>query len=144
MSKMLSQLVQVGLPINSFKQAAAIAEKFAYSKEVGSSLVVREPIGVVGCITPWNYPLHQIIAKLAPALLAGCTVVLKPAELTPKTALCVAMAADAAGSSAFLPQPATAKTDNNIPASSVLLVFFILVISVDSRIDRSSPKRRAC
>ncbi|MFZ9532825.1 MAG: aldehyde dehydrogenase family protein, partial [Ilumatobacteraceae bacterium] len=54
MVKMLSQLVQVGLPINSFKQAAAIAEKYSYSKEVGSSLVVREAIGVVGCITPWN------------------------------------------------------------------------------------------
>lgn len=57
----------------------------------------KEAVGVCALITPWNYPLHQIIAKLAPALLAGCTVVLKPAELTPKTALCVAMAADAAG-----------------------------------------------
>ncbi|MGA1261866.1 MAG: aldehyde dehydrogenase family protein, partial [Ilumatobacteraceae bacterium] len=68
MSKMLSQLVQVGLPINSFKQASAIAESYVYEKEVGSSLVVREPIGVVGCITPWNYPLHQIAAKVAFAL----------------------------------------------------------------------------
>ena len=57
----------------------------------------KEPVGVCALITPWNYPLHQIVAKVAPALLAGCTVVLKPAELTPKTALCVAMAADAAG-----------------------------------------------
>ena len=90
MSKMLSQLVQVGLPINSFKQAAAIAEKFSYSKEVGSSLVVREPIGVVGCITPWNYPLHQIAAKVAFAMAAGCTVVLKPSEVAPLDAFMLA------------------------------------------------------
>jgi aldehyde dehydrogenase (NAD+) len=78
MAKWLSQLVQVGLPINSFKQAAAIAEGYAFEETVGSSLVVREPIGVVGCITPWNYPLHQIAAKVAFAMAAGCTVVLKP------------------------------------------------------------------
>jgi len=83
MTKMLSQLVQVGLPINSFKQAAAIAEKFQYEREVGNSLVVREPVGVVGCITPWNYPLHQIAAKVAFAMAAGCTIVLKPSEIAP-------------------------------------------------------------
>ena len=52
MAKMLSNMIQVGLPINSFKQAAALAESFEFDKEVGSSLIVREPIGVVGCITP--------------------------------------------------------------------------------------------
>jgi acyl-CoA reductase-like NAD-dependent aldehyde dehydrogenase len=83
MTKMLSQLVQVGLPINSFKQAAAIAEKFSYEEEIGNSIVVREPMGVVGCITPWNYPLHQIAAKVAFAMAAGCTVVLKPSEVAP-------------------------------------------------------------
>lgn len=83
MAKPLSNIIQVGLPINSFKQAAALAESFAYSHEVGSSLVVREPIGVVGCITPWNYPLHQIAAKVAFAMAAGCTVVLKPSEVAP-------------------------------------------------------------
>jgi aldehyde dehydrogenase (NAD+)/betaine-aldehyde dehydrogenase len=90
MSKFLSQMIQVGLPINSFKQAAAIAESFTYSKEVGSSLVVREPIGVVGCITPWNYPLHQIAAKVAFAMAAGCTVVLKPSEVAPIDAFMLA------------------------------------------------------
>jgi acyl-CoA reductase-like NAD-dependent aldehyde dehydrogenase len=64
MNAMLSKLVQVGLPINSFKQAAAQARTFEFEETVGSSLVVREPIGVVGCITPWNYPLHQIAAKI--------------------------------------------------------------------------------
>jgi aldehyde dehydrogenase (NAD+) len=55
-----------------------------------------EPVGVVGAITPWNYPLHQIVAKVAPALAAGCTVVLKPAEDTPLTAQLFAEAVDAA------------------------------------------------
>ena len=90
MTKMLSQLVQVGLPINSFKQAAAVAESFEYSETVGTSLVVREPIGVVGCITPWNYPLHQIAAKVAFAMAAGCTVVLKPSEVAPIDAFMLA------------------------------------------------------
>ena len=90
MTKMLSQLVQVGLPINSFKQASAVAESFEYSETVGTSLVVREPIGVVGCITPWNYPLHQIAAKVAFAMAAGCTVVLKPSEVAPIDAFMLA------------------------------------------------------
>ena len=83
MTKFLSQMIQVGLPINSFKQAAIVAEKFEYQHELGNSLVVREPIGVVGCITPWNYPLHQIVAKVAFAMAAGCTIVLKPSEIAP-------------------------------------------------------------
>ena len=97
MTKMLSQMIQVGLPMNSFKQAAAVAEKFAFSREVGSSLVVREPIGVVGCITPWNYPLHQIAAKVAFAMAAGCTVVLKPSEIAPLDAFMLAEIIDEVG-----------------------------------------------
>jgi aldehyde dehydrogenase (NAD+) len=90
MPKPLSQLVQVGLPINSFNQAAAVAEAFPYEEQVGNSLIVREPIGVVGCITPWNYPLHQIAAKVAFAMAAGCTVVLKPSEVAPVDAFILA------------------------------------------------------
>lgn len=52
-------------------------------ERVGNSLVVREPVGVVGAITPWNYPLYQVVAKVVPALAAGCTVVLKPSEVAP-------------------------------------------------------------
>ncbi|WP_029719949.1 aldehyde dehydrogenase family protein [Saccharopolyspora rectivirgula] len=59
---------------------------FPWSEEVGNSLVVREPVGVVAAITPWNYPLHQVVAKVVPALAAGCTVVLKPSEIAPLTA----------------------------------------------------------
>ncbi|MDX6234853.1 MAG: betaine-aldehyde dehydrogenase [Nocardioidaceae bacterium] len=83
MPKWLSQIVQAGLPINSFNTAAALAESYEYEQTVGNSLVVKEPVGVVGCITPWNYPLHQIAAKVAYAMAAGCTVVLKPSEIAP-------------------------------------------------------------
>ena len=90
MVKAMSKAVQVGLPINSFNQAAQLAETFQYEEQVGTSLVVREPIGVVGCITPWNYPLHQIAAKVAFAMAAGCTVVLKPSEVAPVDAFVLA------------------------------------------------------
>ena len=90
MPKWLSLIVQAGLPINSFNTAAAVAESYEYETTVGSSLVVKEPVGVVGCITPWNYPLHQIAAKVAYAIAAGCTVVLKPSEIAPLDAFILA------------------------------------------------------
>jgi aldehyde dehydrogenase (NAD+) len=90
MPKWLSTLVQAGLPINSFNTAAQLAESYEYETRVGNSLVVREPVGVVGAITPWNYPLHQIAAKVAYAMAAGCTVVLKPSEVAPLDAFILA------------------------------------------------------
>jgi len=78
--------VQAGLPAATSAGVAALAADFPWTEEIGNSLVVREPVGVVGAITPWNYPLHQIVAKVAPALLAGCTVVLKPSEVAPLSA----------------------------------------------------------
>jgi aldehyde dehydrogenase (NAD+) len=90
MVKPLSQIVQVGLPINSFMAAGKLAEDYQWEQQVGNSLIVREPIGVVGCITPWNYPLHQIAAKVAYAMAAGCTVVLKPSEVAPVNAFILA------------------------------------------------------
>jgi len=90
MPKWLSQIVQAGLPINSFAQAAQLAENYQYEETIGNSLVVKEPVGVVGCITPWNYPLHQIAAKVAFAMAAGCTVVLKPSEIAPLDAFILA------------------------------------------------------
>ena len=90
MPLVLSQLVQVGLPMASFGAMAQVAADFTWEQTIGNSLVVREPIGVVGCITPWNYPLHQIAAKVAPALAAGCTVVLKPSEVAPLNAFVLA------------------------------------------------------
>jgi aldehyde dehydrogenase (NAD+) len=90
MPKWLSSLVQAGLPINSFNTAASLAESYEYESTVGNSLVVKEPVGVVGAITPWNYPLHQIAAKVAYAMAAGCTVVLKPSEVAPIDAFILA------------------------------------------------------
>jgi acyl-CoA reductase-like NAD-dependent aldehyde dehydrogenase len=86
----LSMLIQAGLPISTFMSMASLVEEVAWEEQVGNSLVVREPVGVVGAITPWNYPLHQIAAKVAPALAAGCTVVLKPSEVAPLNAFLLA------------------------------------------------------
>jgi acyl-CoA reductase-like NAD-dependent aldehyde dehydrogenase len=97
MPKWLSLMVQAGLPINSFNTAAALAESYEYETTLGNSLVVREPVGVVGCITPWNYPLHQIAAKVAYAIAAGCTVVLKPSEVAPLDAFILAEVINDAG-----------------------------------------------
>ena len=90
MVKPLSLLVQAGLPYNSFNVIQSIVDEFAFEERNANSLIVREPIGVVGCITPWNYPLHQIAAKVAFALAAGCTVVLKPSEVAPLNAFVLA------------------------------------------------------
>lgn len=79
----LSRLIQVGLPTMSFASMRGLVGEMSFEEEVGNSLVVREPVGVVAAIAPWNYPLHQMAAKIAPALAAGCTVVLKPSEVTP-------------------------------------------------------------
>lgn len=92
-----SRAVQAGLPVFSSATFAAIAADFPWSEEIGNSLVVKEPIGVVGAITPWNYPLHQIVAKVVPALIAGNTLVLKPTEIAPLTAAILAEVAAEAG-----------------------------------------------
>ncbi|MGH9019404.1 MAG: aldehyde dehydrogenase family protein, partial [Acidimicrobiales bacterium] len=70
---------------------------FVWEEEVNNSTLVREPVGVVGAITPWNYPLHQIANKVAPALAAGCTVVLKPSEVAPLNAFALAEIIDEIG-----------------------------------------------
>jgi acyl-CoA reductase-like NAD-dependent aldehyde dehydrogenase len=73
------------------------ARELAWEERVGNSLVVREGIGVAACITPWNYPFYQVLAKVGGALVAGATVVLKPAELTPLSAYLLADAVVEAG-----------------------------------------------
>ncbi len=82
--------VQVGNPITVLRSYATLLETYSFEEQVKNSLVVREAIGVVGCITPWNYPLHQVVAKVAAALAAGCTVVLKPSEVAPLSAFVLA------------------------------------------------------
>ncbi|HLF41538.1 MAG TPA: aldehyde dehydrogenase family protein [Acidimicrobiia bacterium] len=93
----LAGAIQVGLPTMVMGTYAQMLADFPFEEQVGHSLVVREPVGVVGCITPWNYPLHQIVAKIAPALAAGCTVVLKPSEVAPLNAFVLAEIVDEAG-----------------------------------------------
>jgi acyl-CoA reductase-like NAD-dependent aldehyde dehydrogenase len=93
----LAGRIQAGLPIANFANYAKIVSGFEFEQKTGNSLVVREPVGVVGAITPWNYPLHQIALKVAPALAAGCTVVLKPSEVAPFNAFILAEVVEAAG-----------------------------------------------
>jgi acyl-CoA reductase-like NAD-dependent aldehyde dehydrogenase len=93
----MSQRVQVGSPTASFGMYSKMLADFPFEEKVGNSKVVREPVGVVAAITPWNYPLHQIAAKVAAALAAGCTVVLKPSEIAPLNAFMLAEIIHAAG-----------------------------------------------
>jgi aldehyde dehydrogenase (NAD+) len=93
----LTKMVQVGLGINHFAAMPKALEEVRWEEEVGNSRVLREPVGVVGAITPWNYPLNQIGAKVAPALAAGCTVVLKPSEIVPLNAFILAEVIESIG-----------------------------------------------
>jgi aldehyde dehydrogenase (NAD+) len=107
----VAKAVQAGLPLTVLRAYAELARGGKQNDNLGSglaarpqpdetignSLVVHEPVGVVGAITPWNYPLHQIVAKVAAALAAGCTIVLKPSELTPLVAYLLFDAADEVG-----------------------------------------------
>ncbi len=93
----LATMIQAGSPTATFGMYAKMLGSFAFEEKVGNSLVLREPVGVVAAITPWNYPLHQIAAKVAPALAAGCTVVLKPSEVAPLNAFVLAEIIQAAG-----------------------------------------------
>lgn len=97
MPKVMASAVQVGLPINVMRSYSKLLDDFSFEEEVRNSLILREPVGVVACITPWNYPLHQIVAKVAAAMAAGCTVVVKPSEVAPLNAFALAEAMDAAG-----------------------------------------------
>lgn len=88
---------QTSLPIGVLSSYVDLLSEPDEPETVGNSVVLREPVGVVGAITPWNYPLHQAMAKIAPALAAGNTVVHKPSEVTPLSALLLAEIAQEAG-----------------------------------------------
>src|SRR5262245_11813069 len=93
----MSARIQAGLPIANFANYAKLVKEFSFETRVANSVVVRDPVGVIGAITPWNYPLHQIALKVAPALAAGCTVVLKPSEVAPFNAFLLAEVIEASG-----------------------------------------------
>ena len=78
---------QVGAGLGHIVATLDILKTYNFEEPIGSAMVVREPVGVVGMITPWNWPLNQIACKVAPALAAGCTMILKPSEFTPSSAL---------------------------------------------------------
>ena len=93
----LSRRIQAGLPLAVLENYCALLAGYDFEERIGTSLVVKEAAGVAACITPWNYPLHQVIAKVAPALAAGCTVILKPSEVAPFSAFILAEAVHEAG-----------------------------------------------
>ena len=97
MPRNLTEMFQVGLPTGEFGDNAARAAAYVWQDEIGNSLVIKEPIGVIGAITPWNFPLYQVALKVAPALAAGCTVVLKPSEVAPINAFILAEIIDEVG-----------------------------------------------
>jgi len=82
----LTEKIHVDLPLACTSALCSVAAEIDGTWRAGGAAVTREPVGVVAGITPWNAPLHQILAKVGAALLAGCTVVLKPSELTPGNA----------------------------------------------------------
>jgi aldehyde dehydrogenase (NAD+) len=93
----VARALHVDTPLAVIDRTIDALERFPFRSEVGNSLVLREPVGVVAAITPWNLPLHQVVVKVVPALAAGATVVLKPAGLTPLAAFELARAFEAAG-----------------------------------------------
>src|SRR5215475_2689963 len=93
----LATAVQAGMPAAVMGSYAKLLGEFKFEEQIGNAVVVKEPVGVVGCITPWNFPLHQVVCKIAPALAAGCAIVLKPSEVAPLTAFILAEICDEAG-----------------------------------------------
>ena len=93
----MATLIQASVPALVLGSYADIVEDFPFEEEAMGSLLVREPVGVVAAVTPWNYPLYQLACKVGPALAAGCTVVAKPSEVAPLSAFVLADVADEAG-----------------------------------------------
>ena len=81
----LAEKFQVGAGLGHFASTLDVLKSYSFEEKLGSAMIVREPVGVVGMITPWNWPLNQIACKVAPALAAGCTMILKPSEYTPSS-----------------------------------------------------------
>jgi aldehyde dehydrogenase (NAD+) len=93
----LAQQAQAALGVGHFQTAIAVLRDYRFEEGRGTTRIVKEPIGVCGFITPWNWPINQIACKVAPALATGCTMVLKPSELAPFNAILFAEVLHAAG-----------------------------------------------
>src|SRR4051795_3300877 len=96
----MAEKLQAGAGLGHLASTVEGLKNYHFEEPLSSAMVVREPLGVVGMITPWNWPLNQITCKVAPALAAGCTMVLKPSEVAPLNAILFAEIMDAAGVSA--------------------------------------------
>src|SRR5439155_343549 len=83
----MAERLQAGAGLGHLAATMEVLKNYPFEEALPSAVVVREPVGVVGMITPWNWPLNQITCKVAPALAAGCTMILKPSEFTPSSAL---------------------------------------------------------
>ncbi|HTO55334.1 MAG TPA: aldehyde dehydrogenase family protein [Myxococcota bacterium] len=83
----LSKAAQAAMFVAHFTQAIEVLKTFEFEEKRGKTQIIREPVGVCGLITPWNWPINQIACKIAPALAAGCTIVLKPTEVAPLNAI---------------------------------------------------------
>ena len=93
----MAQRIQTGLPLATLDGFVEVAQSMHWIEEIDHSQIRREPVGVVSAITPWNYPLHQLVGKVGGALAAGCTVIAKPADVAPLSAFYLADACDAIG-----------------------------------------------
>ncbi len=93
----MAKPIQAGLPLQGVANFIKILDSYSFEETIGNSEIIKEPVGVVACITPWNFPLHQIMAKVCPALAAGCTVIVKPSEVAPLTAFMLAEMVEEAG-----------------------------------------------
>lgn len=88
---------QAGAGLGHLMTTLEVLRRYPFEERLGGAMLVREPVGVAGMITPWNWPLNQIACKVAPALAAGCTMILKPSEYTPSSALIFAEVLHEAG-----------------------------------------------
>ena len=94
---LLATAAQAPMGLTQLNAALGVLRDYEFQRTRGNTLIIKEPIGVCGFITPWNWPMNQIMCKVAPALAAGCTIVLKPSEVTPLSAIILAEIMDAAG-----------------------------------------------
>jgi aldehyde dehydrogenase (NAD+) len=86
----LAKLAQAATGVGHLNETIKVLESYEFEERIGNSMIRREPFGVCGFITPWNWPVNQIMCKVAPALAAGCTMVLKPTEVAPLNAAILA------------------------------------------------------
>jgi aldehyde dehydrogenase (NAD+) len=97
----LAKTAQVGSGVGHLKNTIRTAKAFVFERPLGDhapgDMIIHDPVGVCALITPWNWPMNQVMLKVAPALAAGCTVVLKPSELSPLSSILLAEMIDKAG-----------------------------------------------